>query len=346
MTMTPAVPSRSDPRAHGRLMSLDVGRLVLASMVVLGHGMFFSDVNDTAWLGFAMGFARIIVPFFFMLTGYFFVRIMARGLGEWVRAMLIVYAIWTLVYLPDLVLTGQFSVAKLLFYLVTGYAHLWYLPAAILAGCLLYLLRTLPMRVLLPLSVGLLGCGLAVQWTLNLATDPASLPNHNAWYAASRNFLFMGLPYMAIGYMMNRDGLLRNLSWPWLRRLLIAAAMLMGLEVWMTYQAIGTNGFFDILVSALMMTPLVFARLLQIDLDGDFPWISPLSGLLYLVHPLIAVPVVWALPGSPTVQALLTLVLSLAVAGALLRLGVRMRRLRLPRLRQARLPVAHVTPAE
>ncbi|NRY33512.1 surface polysaccharide O-acyltransferase-like enzyme [Clostridium beijerinckii] len=50
---------------------VDVLRLVFAIAVVSIHTMAFKSVNDDLWIATSMGIARLAVPFFFMVSGYF-----------------------------------------------------------------------------------------------------------------------------------------------------------------------------------------------------------------------------------------------------------------------------------
>ncbi|MHB1390645.1 MAG: acyltransferase [Thermoleophilia bacterium] len=126
----------------GRIVSIDLLRLVAAFAVVFIHSHLNESSRQTGYLIFdqAAGFA---VPFFFIVSGYFFtLKIRAADFPgqvcrRYVRRLAVVYFAWSLVNIAVL-------------YFVIGYfdiwaqigpnptTHLWFFPALIIGLSLLY----------------------------------------------------------------------------------------------------------------------------------------------------------------------------------------------------------------
>lgn len=151
-------------RQRKNYAAVDNFRLIAALLIVAIHTAPLASFCDTADFLATYCFARVAVPFFLMVTGYFVLapyqrKIRDRGFfqrggaawktqsSESVRKFLkktaALYAISTLLYLPLKIYAGNISHTigewlKEIFFDGTFY-HLWYLPA-VLTGCLLLVL--------------------------------------------------------------------------------------------------------------------------------------------------------------------------------------------------------------
>lgn len=269
---------------------LDVVRLAMACTVVLLHGWFLSDISLMYSSTFTNGIARTIVPFFLTISGFFFASQTRNGLMPWVRHLGALYLLWSTIFLPYQLLESSHSPAKIIFTFVTGYAHLWYLPALGFGGVMLYALRRKSDRTLLTAAVCLVLTGAIIQWFHNTLFDLEQVPFRNAQEAITRNFLFIGFPYLAIGYVMRRSGFLT--SWPTrkLIALLAVACVALIAETWAHWTFIKISGIHNVFASAVLFTPLVFALSLRIKLSLNAPWMSPLATMIYFSHMLVLIP--------------------------------------------------------
>ncbi|GGL52975.1 acyltransferase family protein [Wenxinia marina] len=301
-----------------RLAALDLARLVFAVVVVLAHGRLFEDVSTPLFAAFVNGPSRVVVPFFLIVSGYFFESGTRRGLRPWIGGIVRLYLVWSAIYLPLAVLIEPMPPDKTLFYLVTGYAHLWFLPALAGGGAVLWLVRGWRTWRLFVLALAAVLTGATVQYLLNYVVGTADLPHRNAWIALSRNFLFLGFPYLAFGYLLRRRPVA---SGPWLWPALAAACLVIAAETWVNYRALGLGGFFDITLGAIVTTPLLLIALLRWRGAPGAAWMAPLSAALYLVHPLVLYPLFEFAHLPPRIVAPLTLALSLPLACGLVWAG-------------------------
>lgn len=133
---------------------LDYFRVIAAFLIVAIHTSPFLSMNATADFVLTRVIARIAVPFFFMVTGYFMYFHLEKGntqfLKDFCRKIGLTYLIAITLYIPINIYTGYFNgilVSKILKDIIFDgtFYHLWYLPAVaigvlIVAG-LLYKLK-------------------------------------------------------------------------------------------------------------------------------------------------------------------------------------------------------------
>lgn len=121
-------------RAGGRQAAIDNFRLLAATLVIAIHTSPLATYWETGDFWLTRVLARIAVPFFFMVSGYFLARSNWKNTGRFVKKTLLLYGVAVALYLPLNWYSGGYSLGewaqKLL---VDGtFYHLWYFPAAIL----------------------------------------------------------------------------------------------------------------------------------------------------------------------------------------------------------------------
>ena len=121
--------------------TIDVLRLVFAVLVVSIHTMALYCFGEDAWLATSMGVARIAVPFFFIITGYFFYPKVKKGKSgnTYIKKIFKFYITWVLIeaitLFPLLISDSiQELISTLIGVLLIGVTgSLWYLSSMILA---------------------------------------------------------------------------------------------------------------------------------------------------------------------------------------------------------------------
>lgn len=155
---------------------LDYFKVFAAFLVIAIHTSPLSSIDSNADFVLTRILARVAVPFFLMVTGYFllpqylFQHIKnISPLKKFLQKTSLLYVIAILLYLPVNLYAKQFSsvtlwdLFRLLLFDGTFY-HLWYLPAAILGVLLVILMsRRLPFSALL--------CTVVVLYILGLLGD-------------------------------------------------------------------------------------------------------------------------------------------------------------------------------
>ena len=136
--------------------AIDSFRYVAAILIIMIHTSPLESINELADFIITREVARIAVPFFFMVSGYYVVyscyrkevdekQVLLRTMGK-LGSM---YLATTLLYLPVRIYSGYFDdgirVARILKDILFDgtFYHLWYLPATMLGFFLVYLISRL-----------------------------------------------------------------------------------------------------------------------------------------------------------------------------------------------------------
>ncbi len=154
-----------------RYATLDLFRLFAAFLIVSIHTSPLLSFDETADFILTRIVARIAVPFFFMVTGYFMFPHIEKGDKGYVKQFCkktgIIYVVAILLYLPLNIYASYFNKPDLYKELLKDilfdgtFYHLWYLPAA-LTGILIVaaLLKIIRIRTVLFISMVLYLIGL------------------------------------------------------------------------------------------------------------------------------------------------------------------------------------------
>lgn len=126
--------------------AIDGFRLVCAWLVITIHTAPLADVSATADFLLTRVLARIAVPFFFMVSGFFVLPRGRSAVRRFLKQTALLYAAAIVLYLPINFYMGTFqhsdaaTLLRLVATLGTMY-HLWYLPAVLLGMIVSHWLR-------------------------------------------------------------------------------------------------------------------------------------------------------------------------------------------------------------
>jgi len=195
---------------------LDYFKMFAAFLVIAIHTSPLSSVDGNADFVLTRILARIAVPFFLMVTGYFLLPQYlfqhaknASPLKKFLQKTFFLYVIAILLYLPVNLYAKHFSGAALsdllrfLLYEGTFY-HLWYLPAAMLGALLVVLMcRKLPFPAVFCTTVVLYLLGLLGDSYFGLLPDGGTLQTaYKAMFqlfSYTRNGIFYAPVFLAMG---------------------------------------------------------------------------------------------------------------------------------------------------
>lgn len=131
-------------KQHTRIGKLDACKWFCTLLVVANHTSPLESINATADFLLTRVLARVTVPFFFMVTGYFVLSKAGREHGfprilTYMKKLAVYYLVLTLLYLPVQLYRTDWTSAPALFQnalrglIFDGtFYHLWYLPAQLL----------------------------------------------------------------------------------------------------------------------------------------------------------------------------------------------------------------------
>lgn len=276
-----------------QISGIDVGRVVAAILVVMIHTSPFESISPALDFAMTHGLARVAVPFFFMVSGYFLFRDCkpdTAKLKRFVKRTAIVYGIAMALYLPVNLYNGFFtresrllSVLQALLLDGTMY-HLWYLPASMLGAVIVWALLRYAQRIALGVTSALYLLGLMGDSYYGLTqTIPVLAQAYEGYFQFAlytRNGLFFAPLFMLMGARMHQPhkshGLLGAL----------ALAGMIAETVWL--KSVGWPRH----DSMTLLLPICMALLFPVVLHKGgkpSPFLRDLSLAVYIVHPLMIV---------------------------------------------------------
>nr|WP_322865218.1 hypothetical protein [Aquicoccus sp. G2-2]MEA1112451.1 hypothetical protein [Aquicoccus sp. G2-2] len=173
------------------------------------------------------------------------------------------------------------------------------------------------------MAVALYAAGGVVQYFIDMTVNFETVAHHNALYALPRNFLFYGFPFLALGHVMARDGVLESvqglLRWP----IVAGVLALMALEIWVKYIAFPHDAVFEICLSHFLAAPLLFAWLMTLKLRRAAWWMAPMSAAIYFVHALVLMTLEPLTGLAPTELTLLAIPICVVVGFVIVKINNR-----------------------
>lgn len=270
-----------------RNITLDYFKIILCILVINIHAPFVSIYPPESpyllsrvgyilgWL-FSHGIARIAVPLFFILNGYFLDLSNKAKLAKYIKRLIIMYLVWAIFYLPAYF--PYLDTPTFIRVFIMGYYHLWYLPALIGAIVLLYYINlVIKNKIVLIAIAGILFIlGYLVQMR-----DPYT----DIEMIKYRNFLFFGFPFVLFGYLIKNSDIFKYKKVVILALIIGFILLLSESYVYMIQQK--TN---NLMLSLLIICPVVFIYVLQnskIGIDRSNGIISQLSTAVFYIHPMV-----------------------------------------------------------
>lgn len=279
---------------------LDLFRILAALLVVAVHTGPLLTVSAQANYLITDILARLAVPFFLAVSGFFLAPGIEKGwhsLRHFFYKVLLLYGISILLYLPLMVRNGYFSgctplslAADLIF---NGpFYHLWYFPAAVLGTIIIFLLlRRLGVRGALAICSLLYLVGLLGDSYYGLS---AALPPLNTFYNLlfscfdyTRNGLFLSPLFLLLGVLLRKYS--PRLAAGQYSALLCGGFILLVAEGELVAQLGLPRHDSMYLTLPLCIWPLM--RLLCSVKCKSFPAVRTASTVVYVIHPLCIVAV-------------------------------------------------------
>lgn len=126
---------------HLQYGDVDTVRFIAAFCVVAIHIRPLLNYSALGNFLFVDGLCRIAVPYFFLVSGYFWARKPTSLSSQlaFLGRIAILYALWTAIYYPVVLESWDMSHYLRRVFLTGSYHHLWYYPALLTASLLTFL---------------------------------------------------------------------------------------------------------------------------------------------------------------------------------------------------------------
>lgn len=268
---------------HGKpFAALDGFRLLAAVLVVCNHTSPLASCSPGGDFFLTRVLARLAVPFFFMVSGYFLEQSDWRNAPRLLKKTAVLYGAAVLLYLPLNAYAGQLTPDLLRKVVTDGtFYHLWYFPALLVGVPLARALRRLGPRAALAAAGALYLIGLGGDSYYGLAVQ---LPGAERFYGAffhlfsyTRNGLFFAPLFLLLGAAGPRPARRRAGAGA-----LAFLALMTAEAFWL--RSLGVQRHDSMYVFLPLAMACLFSWLLAVN-DGERRQLRSLSALLYLVHP-------------------------------------------------------------
>ncbi|MCG1035931.1 acyltransferase family protein [Polaribacter sargassicola] len=259
-----------------RNISLDLFKIILAVFVVLIHCFFLKDISLDVYYLTTNGLFRTAVPVFFIINGYFFTQVIEKKtIVKWMKRVFILYFVWMLIYAP---LWFHLDVKSILINFFVGFHHLWYIKALLLCGMLLYVMKKMKIKFLFLISFILFFLGSLIQFLKNIHILYFDVYSH-------RNFLFLGLPFFILGYLIRKTSWQTKISGKHNILFILIFTVTLLIESYLHYHFKFDRN--DNLFSLILLCPLIFIYVInyQCYIKFNSKSISLISTSIYLLHP-------------------------------------------------------------
>ena len=200
-----------------RNSSIDLVRYICALLIVGIHTSVLSDINTTVSHIITGVIAQMAVPFFFTVSGFFYIQKLERGenvFKKYIGRLLITYTIWSAIYFViDLFNWGYLNIKGYVvtvfynYFLVGSHYHLWFMLALIYCVCIVTLIYKLKQeKLILPIFLILLivgclgGAYYGIGERISLLNNIYNMPN----YHILRHFPILSLPFFACGQIIHK----------------------------------------------------------------------------------------------------------------------------------------------
>lgn len=280
---------------------IDVARIVAAFIVIGVHTGPFIDytANGDLFLNTVIG--RLVVPFFFIVSGFFYgrkiefhapIRKDIHFLFAFLKKIFTIYIIWTLIFLPFQWMHWLQSGDSWTYWLTYmhevvfkgSYYPLWYLTGLLFATAFSYMLFKIwkPSTVLI-FTGALFVIGTAMNSYYDVLQLDGMFSMYYALFLTTRNGLFFGSFFVSLGIFLSKRP--PALSFRWNVLLFGGSLILLTVEVF-SLQGFNFPHGIDMWFFTIPTTYFLFSWLRQWNLENRayFAYFRPLSLLMYVSH--------------------------------------------------------------
>ena len=206
-----------------RNCSIDIFRLVCAILVVAIHTKPFLDQNSTLGFVATQILPRIAVPFFFLVSGFYYIEKLERGencAAKTIWKTFKLYLFWSIVYfIKDFIIfifDGDHTFKSVLFFFYEKAVHflyygaeyhLWYFVALLISMIIIamaYKLKIQKAVVIITVILFVFGLlGESYYYIGNSISIVNKIINISD-FATIRRIFLTGLPFFSAGYFVNK----------------------------------------------------------------------------------------------------------------------------------------------
>ncbi|MBC4408795.1 acyltransferase family protein [Klebsiella pneumoniae] len=263
--------------------SLDTLKFILSIMVVFIHSRIFLDSSVFLDTFTSNGIFRIAVPIFFVINGYYLPNDKNK-FKSWFLSSIALYLTLTIFYCYFWIdrTSIQTIIQSIIIKTTTGFLHLWYIQAMLIAGIIIYTAGNYKYILQLSIMLFILGWCLQLYHSYQYVYDQTTSYN----YLIYRNALTIALPFMLIGRYL-RHGMLALFN---KNKLFFLALLCFLIEVYLNYYIFSSKPInntpltFDVYLSLILVCPFIFAFTMKLNYGININ--RKIPNYIYFIHPL------------------------------------------------------------
>ena len=276
--------------------SLDSFRLLAAFLVIANHTSPLLSYGEDADFILTRIIARMAVPFFLMVSGYFLYQYIENGDNSYILAFCkkigFLYALSILLFLPLNLYAGHYEVPNWGYELVKDilvdgtFYHLWYFPGLIVGVIIVvFLVRKIGLKLTIIISVILYSIGLFGDSYYGITEQ---FPSLEVFYQAvfigadyTRNGVFMVPIFLILGMLLYKGNITASFSVNLLLFVICFSFLIVEGLLLHYYQFQRHDSMYFMLIPAMYF---LFQCLLQIR-GKSSKSIRTISTIMYIIHP-------------------------------------------------------------
>lgn len=278
---------------------IDFFRMIAALLIIAIHTSPLGTYSEWGDFILTRVIARIAVPFFFMISGFFLISrysFKADKLGTFVKKTAQIYAVAIALYIPVNLYNGYFNMENLLPNIIKDIVfdgtlyHLWYLPASMIGGALAwYLVRRMGFHRAFAAAAVLYLIGLFGDSYYGLIEKiPVMSDFYTLWFQVSdytRNGIFFAPVFFLLGGWIADSRTRLRQTTAWTMFLCMMLLMLAEGLILHSFQLQRHDSMYLFLVPCMYF---LFHALLYFR-GKRHVWLRDVSLLVYIIHPMMIV---------------------------------------------------------
>jgi len=201
-----------------RICSIDFFRYFCSIIVIGIHTSVLNDISSVAGEVFLDVFSRIAVPFFFAVSGYFYIQKLEHNkkvFKNYFIRLIVTYSAWSIVYfILDFITWGHINLKGFVtnclysYFIIGSHYHLWFLHSLILCICLVTVFYKLHIqKILVPISLVTFTIGCLGSAYYNVIGKSIPFLNSifdSSFYVQIKHFPLFSLSFFVCGYVIYR----------------------------------------------------------------------------------------------------------------------------------------------
>ena len=268
----------------------------ICSIFIIGLHCYPLFINERINYYSTQYLFRFCVPFFFIVTGYYFNKMSNTKRKSYIIRIMILYLLSTVLYLP-LIIKQSYSSKLIITFLIFGYHHLWYIVSLFITLTILYLIyknkdfKSSKCVIATIVILIIIGSYLDEYYKIfNISQLSKVYVFSTTYLFGGRNFILFTLPMVLIGMCLeSNESKIKKISLKKNSLLVIISFIVFLFETYYLRHKIPTIISNDITLFNCLPAISLFMICLNINIHikNNTKPLRKISDIMYIIHPYI-----------------------------------------------------------